>query len=389
MEETFECEKLEDMEDLIQDEEDVDGVEIARYAITSYRTDRSVDNLIKWKTQGKLCIPNFQRDYVWKYKTCVKLIESILLGLPIPDLFVYKEVSAGGEKYHLIDGYQRISTIEDFKKGIWKEGSSMERRFKITNKQSKWYGKTYDTLSQEDKDFFDDYIFSLTIFDSPEKKESKKKLYMTEVFERINTGSMKLSEQEVRNAVYSGIAIEKIKEIAKGHSFVCLTQNDQRIADRKKDEEIILRFATYYLAYTRYKKGKNSFYDSADTLFSSSKNEMLSNFLYFSNKNNINYEEILIHVADALNYIATFDPDAFYARSRDNTNLANRVHEILAEALIISAIELKTFSKDANYFELLKKHIWEEETTRELFTTATTSLDNVEKRTDYLKSRLQ
>ena len=170
---------------------------------------------------------------------------------------IYNEITSQ-EKLKEVNK-ENLQLEEDFKKGIWKEGSSAERRFKITNKQSKWYGKTYDTLSQEDKDFFDDYIFSLTIFDSSEKKESKKKLYMTEVFERINTGSMKLSEQEVRNAVYSGITIDKIKEIAKSKSFVSLTKNDQKITDRKKDEEIVLRFATYYLAYLRHKNKKNCF----------------------------------------------------------------------------------------------------------------------------------
>ena len=132
-----------EIDELITEEES-DGIEISRYAITSYRTDRSVDNLIKWKEHDKLIIPTFQRDYVCKYKNCVKLIESILLGLPIPDLFVYKEIIDGNEKYNLIDGFQRISTIEAFKTGIWKKGTPDERKFIITNKQSKWYGKTYD-----------------------------------------------------------------------------------------------------------------------------------------------------------------------------------------------------------------------------------------------------
>lgn len=375
--------------DEIQKEEESDGLEIARYAITSYRTDRSVDNLIKWKKQGKLFVPKFQRDYVWKYKTCVKFIESILLGLPIPDIFVYKEVVEGSEKYHLIDGFQRISTIEDFKKGVWKEGTALERKFKITNKQSKWYGKTYESLSEEDKEYFNDYIFSLTIFDSSEKSESKKKLYMTEVFERINTGSMKLSEQEVRNAVYSGEVLDEIKSITETESFKCLTVKDSSILDRKKNEEIVLRFATYYLAYQRHLDDKNSFFDGADTIFSSSKNEMLSNFLYYSNKAAIDYKNILEQVKIALDLISKFDNQAFYARSRDNAKISDKVHEILAEALVISAIELKSFSKDATFLEELKEKIWGDETSKETFIVATTSLDNVVKRVNYIKERLR
>lgn len=373
----------------VQEEEENDGVEIARYAITSYRTDRSVDNLIKWKKQGKLIVPKFQRDYVWKYKTCAKFIESILLGLPVPDIFVYKEIKDGCEQYQLIDGFQRISTIEDFKKGVWKAGTPQERKFKITNKQSKWYGKTYETLSQSDREYFDDYIFSLTIFDSAEKTEAKNKLYMTEVFERINTGSMKLSEQEVRNAVYSGKAIDDIKVVAESFAFQVLTSKDKTILDRKKNEEIILRFATYYLAYKRHCQNKNCFFDSADTLFTTSKNEMLSNFLYYSNKGSIDYKDILTKISEALEYIKSFDVEAFYARSRDNSKISDKIHEILAESLVIAAIELKEFSKNSAFFEELKGKVWGDEKEKEIFTTATTSLDNVRKRVEYIKSRLK
>ncbi len=379
---------LEEVEE-VQNEEENDGVEIARYAITSYRTDRSIDNLIKWKKQGKLFVPKFQRDYVWKYKTCVKFIESILLGLPIPDIFVYKEINDAGERYQLIDGFQRISTIEDFKKGVWKPGTPMERKFKITNKQSKWYGRTYETLSQADKEYFDDYIFSLTIFDSAEKKEAKKKLYMTEVFERINTGSMKLSDQEVRNAVYSGTVIDDIKVIAEGSAFQFLTSRDKSVVDRKKNEEIILRFATYYLAYKCYIDNKNNFFDGADTSFTTSKNEMLSNFLFYSNKGFINYKDILTKISEALEYIKLFDAEAFYARSRDNTKISDKIHEILAESLVIATIELKEFSKNSVFFEELKEKIWSDEKEKETFTTATTSLDNVRKRVEYIKNRLK
>lgn len=380
---------LEPIEEIEIEEEENDGIEIARYAITSYRTDRSVDNLIRWKKQGKLSVPKFQRDYVWKYKTCVKFIESILLGLPIPDIFVYKEVSEGIEKYHLIDGFQRISTIEDFKSGTWKKGTLLERTFKINNRQSKWYGKTYATLSDDDRDYFDDYIFSLTIFDSSEKSELKKKLYMTEVFERINTGSMKLSDQEVRNAVYSGEVIDKIKAIAKSEDFKALTCRDVSITDRKKDEEIILRFATYYVAYSRHKSNHNTFFDGALTAFSSSKNEMLNNFLYYSNKGNINYIDIFTKMREALSLLRSFDEQAFYARSRDNTKISDRVHEIFAEALMIAAIELKFFSKDSTYLESLKEEIWSNEVDKEIFIVATTSLDNVVKRVNYIIERLK
>ncbi len=381
-------EEIKDEIDEVINEEESNGMEISRYAITSYRTDRSIDNLIKWKDHGKLIIPDFQREYVWNYKNCVKFIESILLGLPIPDLFVYKEIKDGNEIYNLIDGFQRVSTIEAFKTGVWKAGTPDERKFAITNKQSKWFGQTYETLSDEDKDFFNDYIFSLTIFDSAEKSESKKKLYMTEVFERINTGSIKLSEQEVRNAVYAGEVLNRIKSITNSNSFLKLTSNDGNIKQRKKAEEIVLRFATYYLAYKNYQNGLNKFCDKADRNFTSSKNEMLSNFLYYANKNEIEYNTILDKIVQALDILHEFDPQAFYARSRDNLKISDRVHEIFAEAVVIATIENPIFKKTATELEKFKEQIWNDEDLKKLFTTSTTTLENVKNRVELVKQFL-
>ena len=69
----------------IEEDENSEGIEIKRYAFNSFKIERSVRDILNWVEKGKIIIPEFQRDFVWSYNQSCKFIESILLGLPIPD----------------------------------------------------------------------------------------------------------------------------------------------------------------------------------------------------------------------------------------------------------------------------------------------------------------
>lgn len=75
-----------------EENEENEQNELKRYQINSYSVDRAVETLIKWKRNNKLVVPDFQRDYVWSFSNCARLIDSILLNLPIPNIFVFKIV---------------------------------------------------------------------------------------------------------------------------------------------------------------------------------------------------------------------------------------------------------------------------------------------------------
>lgn len=139
-----------------EENEENEQNELKRYQINSYSVDRAVETLIKWKRNNKLVVPDFQRDYVWSFSNCARLIDSILLNLPIPNIFVFKIVEKGEEKYILVDGMQRITTIDQFESGIWKQ-SGKERKFKINLKTSNWRNKGFSNLDESDKQFFYDY----------------------------------------------------------------------------------------------------------------------------------------------------------------------------------------------------------------------------------------
>ena len=118
-----------------EENEEKEKTELRRYQINSYAVDRAIETLIKWKQKGKMIVPEFQRDFVWTYGNCCRFIDSVLLNLPIPNIFVFKTLEEGVEKYILVDGMQRVTTLEQFYNGVWEQGNKT-RKFKINIKSS-------------------------------------------------------------------------------------------------------------------------------------------------------------------------------------------------------------------------------------------------------------
>ena len=194
MENINEIDKFLTAEDIEQDnlaqEESEESISIQRYAFNAFRIERSIRDILSWVDKGKIIIPEFQRDFVWNFNQSSRFIESILLGLPIPDFFMFRLIDnkEKSERYILIDGLQRYTTIRQFVNGRYEQGKN-NRPFKINNKSSQWYGIPYEKLDDNDKDYFQDYSLKINVFDSVENSDRMQKLYMTAIFERINTGS--------------------------------------------------------------------------------------------------------------------------------------------------------------------------------------------------------
>ncbi len=130
---------------LIDEENNSDDSKIERYQINTFTQDRGIETLLKWYDNKKLILPEFQRDYVWTYQNSCRLIESILLNLPIPNIFLFKIKDQNGEKFLLIDGLQRITTINQYVKGVWKQGEK-EKKFKMQSPNEKWDKKLFKDL---------------------------------------------------------------------------------------------------------------------------------------------------------------------------------------------------------------------------------------------------
>ncbi len=224
------------------------------YDISSYGVDYDVDGLVKRLKRGDIFIPPFQRDYVWNQAEASRLVESLLLGLPVPGVFLAKEGESN--KLSVIDGQQRLKSLLFFYEGFFnpKEGDSRKKVFRLKNVQDKFEGKTYDDLAEDYRIKLDDSILHATIIKQESPKEDNTSIY--HVFERLNTGGRKLTAQEIRAAIYIGNLNNLIGELNEHHSWRELFGKKN---NRLKDQEMILRFFAIYTSLERYKKPLKEF----------------------------------------------------------------------------------------------------------------------------------
>jgi len=379
-------EKMEEMQDYEQFENE-EGYKLNRYEITTYVTQPSVESLIKWVDKRKIIIPDFQRDYVWPISSASKLIDSVLLNLPIPNIFLYKLYIEAEEVYYVVDGFQRIQTLKYFKENKWSQQSDIKEGqeqitqeqyhdFKIKYKTSEWHGKTYETLASEDRFNFDEYSVNLTIF---EQNNPKNKNSMFEVFERINTGSDRLSEQEIRNAIYPGEFLKKIRQLAQMEEYKKIIENDTIMKKRQNHIDLFLRLLTYYYIFV------HNF--EVDTFkVTTSKRDTLNNACeYFNAIEENKYQNYLDDIVKSIQTIYKFSSTAMYGKKRNEKAISTKIHAVCAEALVIAVIknnfEIKISEEEFMQFKI---EFWETDQFEALFVQQTTTNKNIKARIELL-----
>ena len=134
-----------DTEQTIQDIDEELNDEDVVYQINTFGADYTVDGLVKRFERGDIFVPEFQRNFVWTWRQASKFVESILLGLPIPSVFLYREEHT--QKHLIVDGLQRISTLHAFHKGRFRHN---DRVFRLRDVKSRFEGRTIDDLEEAD-----------------------------------------------------------------------------------------------------------------------------------------------------------------------------------------------------------------------------------------------
>lgn len=236
------------------DDDDIeDGVQIAPDGGNRIHTssgDLEIESLHSKKNRGRLILqPDFQRQYVWDTTKASKLIESAILNIPLPIIYLSEEKD--GREY-IIDGQQRLTSFFAFIDGQFPDG----KVFKLSglNVRSELNGKKFSDLSEELQDRVRYYKIRTITF----QKDSDENLKF-EIFERLNTGSVQLNDQELRNCLYRGSFNSALKEMAEDSDFmfICGLKNPDK---RMKDKELVLRFcAFYHKTYLNYKAPMRNF----------------------------------------------------------------------------------------------------------------------------------
>lgn len=230
------------IDDEIVDDSADDTVGFDEYSTSSYGLDFDVEGIVRRYKRGHIEIPEFQRKFVWKKPQASRFVESLLLGLPVPGIFLYRENET--RKLMVVDGQQRILTLSYFYEGRFENG----RVFKLSGLESRYEGKTYEDLEPNDCRKLDDSIIHATIIRQEKQEEDDSSKFS--IFERLNTGGTQLSPQEIRSAIFFGPFCKLLIELNKNESWRKLFGKPNA---RKRDEELILRFLALFHESENYR----------------------------------------------------------------------------------------------------------------------------------------
>lgn len=203
--------------------------------------------------------PFYQRRLRWDAKMQSRLIESFLINIPVPSIILYEK---DYNSYEVMDGQQRITAIRDF----------YENKLKLTGLElwPELEGRTYDTLPAKIRAGIDRRSISSIVLITQSTPDPEEALFLKQIaFERLNTGGVDLSRQEVRNCVYYGKFNQLLLDLSSNRIFADAwgipTDNPEELRQnnlykKMEDAELVLRF--FALRHVNdFRKGMEGFLD--------------------------------------------------------------------------------------------------------------------------------
>jgi uncharacterized protein with ParB-like and HNH nuclease domain len=234
---------------------------LIEYDIASYPSDFTLDNLYSQWGKQSIIIPEFQREYVWTIEQASLLIDSFMLGLPVPPVFLYLDENS---KYLVIDGQQRLLSVFFFFEGLFgKEEHGKRKVFKLTglNEGVRYAGKTLKEFQDDDRRKLEASVLRAINIRQISPSEQDTSVY--HIFERLNTGGTPLKPQEIRNCVFSGKFVTILKELNKEEYWRRII-GKQALDKHQKDVELVLRlFALIDESISKYEKPMKEFLNRA------------------------------------------------------------------------------------------------------------------------------
>ncbi|MDE6250770.1 MAG: DUF262 domain-containing protein [Alphaproteobacteria bacterium] len=237
---------------LVYEEDTTDGnnnefLDLSTQQIFTQSTDPNIHTLFSmWQSGDIILRPSFQRKYVWNSGQASKLIESILLGFPVPVIYV-SETDDG--KWLVIDGQQRLTSIIRFMNNEFEHPDGRKTEFKLSslNVLDQYNKCRFVDLDKEAQRKLKNYSIRIVVILKNSGPDIK-----FDMFERLNRGSVGLNDMELRNCIYRGTYMETVKALAKDTVFrelVGLRNNEPRM----KDVELVLRFMAFsHQTYLKY-----------------------------------------------------------------------------------------------------------------------------------------
>lgn len=321
------------------DSEDIQTVDVSDVVV--YARDWTIETIYNQINIGNIDLnPKFQRRNAWNDDKRSKLIESIIMGYPIPEI-VLAEDPTKKRSFIVIDGKQRLLTLAGFidnnKYKYWER--PVLRGLKVLKDLNKL---KYENLDDKSKREFDNSSLRCTVITN-----FKDIQILYDIFYRLNSGSESLSTQELRQALNKGEFADYLVEITNTlqpiHRVMNLSEPDKRF----RDIEILLRLFAFVMYPKEYKGNLKKFLD--DKMGDITKDWDTLHFAIKELYNKIN------STIDLLKNI--FEDYKFIGRKYDENEFSNRFNKVLFEVEVFYFLHLDNtiLTKKTRFIELLKK----------------------------------
>lgn len=324
---------MDDSKEDLQTVEELDEAPYVEFDISVSPSDPTLEIIAKKIENGDMIVPFYQRRFVWKIEQASKLIESFLMGLPVPQVFLYVN---DDDQLEIIDGQQRIMSVKYFFEGYFgeedKKGKRQTFKLKGLSERSEYNGLTFDQLGDREKRRLRNSTIRAINIKQLTPNDNYNSVF--HIFERLNTGGTALKPQEIRNAVYRGNIVSELQDLNENSDWQEIL--GLQAPDRsQKDVELVLRLFGLFEGWNEYEKPMLRYL-----------NNVMSNNREFSGDK----------------------AERFKDRFRDSTRLVNQtlkkpfrpksiINGAVLEAVMVTLLENPQISVDMlarNYPELMK-----------------------------------
>lgn len=350
-----------DIETTIELEEENQPYEEKERKLVTQPYDMSVQTVVEQiKNEDIFLEPPYQREYRWSNEKASRFIESLLLNIPIPNIFLAEEEDV---TYTVIDGRQRLNTIKNF---ISPETEKERIILQGLQVRSDLNGKVFEDLDKKDQGKLKKQYLRCSVILNDSDPQIK-----FDVFERLNTGSEKLQPQEIRNCTYRGNFNDLIKKLAKNNNFKSMLKLNASNSKNMTDVEYVLRFFAYSLDIDNYKGSVGEFLNNFMRNHRNLKKEEIDNYQALFEKTVENLYLVLgnnafkRYIPDKKNWYsvtnkALFDAEMVAFSKVDVSNLPKEKLVKIQEEIKIKMSDqdfIKTIERTTNIVERVVKRI--------------------------------
>lgn len=313
--------------DIIEDFDDQDYVEDAVFEIpreirkiNTQAYDKSVSDIVRMIEDEDINLtPEYQRNYIWDNKKASMLIESIILNVPIPVIYVSQEKD---DTWTVIDGLQRLTSIKRY----------FDRDFKLSGLEilSELNKSDVKSLNPKALRILKNGLLRIIVISQDSHEDIK-----YDVFMRLNRGSVKLNEQELRNCLYRGRFNETLKELSYNENMLRLL-NIEIPHKRMIDCELILRFLALRYSWNPERGGLQVEDDGVEGYKGRMKNFLNSFMVNHQNPSKEEINDYKITFNDSIKKVYDIFGDKAFKRINENGEFESNLNRAIMDSLLVS-----------------------------------------------------